>query len=118
TGRSQQQFISDPQALNFYSYSRGNPLRYTDHKGLWYKEFLTGQQSWPSFQLELGDASNQLAELKDNATPPKEARKADGAATFILGACPPEFRAWKSPAFWQIGRQLRLFPSRPLPPCR
>jgi len=62
TGRSQQQFLSDPQALNFYSYSRGNPIRYNDPKGLWYKEFITGQQSWPSFQLELGDAPNQLAQ--------------------------------------------------------
>jgi hypothetical protein len=52
--------MRDPQAQNSYSYSRDNPMRYSDPDGLWYKELLTGQQSWPSFQGELNGAAAQL----------------------------------------------------------
>jgi hypothetical protein len=55
-------YLSDPQLQNTYSYARSNPVRFKDSEGLWYKEFATGQQSWSSFQLELGDAANQLAQ--------------------------------------------------------
>ena len=51
----------DPQDLNSYSYAVDNPINKSDPNGRWYKEFVMGQQSWPSFQLELGDAANQLA---------------------------------------------------------
>jgi RHS repeat-associated protein len=54
--------MSDPQALNSYGYASDNPITNKDPNGRWYKEFITGQQSWPSFQLELGDAANQLAQ--------------------------------------------------------
>src|SRR6266436_6623767 len=59
-------YMRDPQAQNSYSYSRDNPMRYSDPDGLLYKEFATGQQSWPSFQLELGRAAGQLSQ--DSAT--------------------------------------------------
>lgn len=57
TGKSQQELLADPQSLNAYSYSRNNPLRYIDDTGEWFKEFFTGQQSWPSFQGEIGEAT-------------------------------------------------------------
>jgi len=53
-------YIRDPQAQNSYGYSRDNPVRYSDPDGLWYKELLTGQQSWSSFQGELNGAAAQL----------------------------------------------------------
>jgi RHS repeat-associated protein len=62
TGQSQQAVLADPQQLNFYGYARDNPITKSDPSGKWYKEFVTGQQSWPSFQTELGQASNQLAQ--------------------------------------------------------
>ena len=57
--------MSDPQQLNSYGYVGDNPITRKDPRGLWYKEFITRQQSWPSFQLELGEAADQLAQ--DNA---------------------------------------------------
>jgi RHS repeat-associated protein len=56
------QDFRNPQDLNSYSYAVDNPISKSDPSGLWYREFITGQQSWPSFQLELGDAANQLAQ--------------------------------------------------------
>jgi RHS repeat-associated protein len=54
--------LADPQGLNSYSYARNNPLKIVDPDGQWFKEVLTGQQSWSSFQLELGQAANQLSQ--------------------------------------------------------
>ncbi|OGZ10560.1 MAG: hypothetical protein A3C93_01960 [Candidatus Lloydbacteria bacterium RIFCSPHIGHO2_02_FULL_54_17] len=55
-------FLSDPQMANSYSYSVNNPINKSDPSGLWYKEFATGQQSWPSFQMELGQAAQQMSQ--------------------------------------------------------
>lgn len=52
--------LSDPQGLNSYAYARNNPLKYFDPNGQWFKEFFAGRQSWSDFNLELGDAGNQL----------------------------------------------------------
>jgi hypothetical protein len=60
--QQQKQLLMDPQSLNSYSYSRDNPIIIEDPSGKWFQQFLTGQQSWPSFQLELGDAANELSQ--------------------------------------------------------
>jgi RHS repeat-associated protein len=57
-----QQDLKNPQNLNSYSYSVDNPISKSDPNGLWYKELITGQQSWPSFQIQFGQAANQLAQ--------------------------------------------------------
>jgi hypothetical protein len=56
-GRSQNSLLSNPQELNSYSYAVGNPIGKSDPTGLWFKEFFTGQQSWSSFQGEIGEAA-------------------------------------------------------------
>ena len=56
------QDLQDPQSFNSYSYAGNNPITKKDPTGKWYKEFISGQQSWPSFQGELGQATNQLTQ--------------------------------------------------------
>jgi hypothetical protein len=41
--------LLNPQSLNSYGYANDNPIVLKDPTGRWYIEFLTGQQSWPSF---------------------------------------------------------------------
>jgi RHS repeat-associated protein len=57
-------YLSNPQQINSYAYALNNPLVLVDDNGEWFKEFLTRQQSWNDFQLELGEATTQLT--KDN----------------------------------------------------
>src|SRR3989339_701020 len=52
--------LADPQLLNSYSYTRNNPIKYVDPNGEWFKEVLTGQQSWSDFTIEVGQATEQL----------------------------------------------------------
>ncbi len=61
-GNPSQQNLADPQSLNAYSYSDDNPITNEDPTGKWFQQFLTGQQSWPSFQGELGQAANTLGQ--------------------------------------------------------
>jgi RHS repeat-associated protein len=65
SNQEQSKLLSDPQQLNSYGYVGDNPITRKDPRGLWYKELITRQQSWPSFQLELGEAADQL--VQDNA---------------------------------------------------
>ena len=60
TGSELQEFLQDPQKLQYYSYSRNNPIILADLDGNWWKELITGKQSWSSFKVELGQAANQL----------------------------------------------------------
>ncbi len=57
TGQDLQKFLENPQALNSYSYTVNNPVRYTDPTGEWWKEFFTGKQSLSSLYGEIGEAS-------------------------------------------------------------
>jgi RHS repeat-associated protein len=61
-GNPKQQDLKNPQNLNSYSYSVDNPITKNDPNGLWYGEFFTGQQSWPSFYGEFSDAAFQLGQ--------------------------------------------------------
>ncbi len=52
--------LSDPQSMNSYSYAGNNPIKNSDPDGRWYKEVLTGQQSWSSFSGEVGQATQYM----------------------------------------------------------
>ncbi|MBT4210076.1 MAG: hypothetical protein HOE19_04155 [Candidatus Komeilibacteria bacterium] len=74
SGQELQNILSDPQALNSYSYSKNNPVIFVDPDGNWWKAFVWGNistfgngQSWSSFQTELGQAANQLYNDSDTA---------------------------------------------------
>jgi len=74
-----------PQALNGYAYAINNPLKITDPTGEWWKELFTGQQSFNSFAVEVGDAANYMY---DNSTGWRLAMDhpiAAGAATGVVG---------------------------------
>ena len=57
TGQDLEQLLANPQALNEYSYVQNNPVKYIDEEGEWFKEFMTGKQSWSDFQMEVGEAA-------------------------------------------------------------
>src|SRR6516165_554750 len=56
-GQSSSAYINDPQALNYYSYGRDNPLRYTDPSGKWYIS-LYGSVTYGPFDVTGGLAFN------------------------------------------------------------
>ena len=51
-GQSSSAYINDPQALNFYSYGRDNPLRYTDPTGKQYTDY-SGSFTIPIYGIGL-----------------------------------------------------------------
>ncbi|MDO8593269.1 MAG: RHS repeat-associated core domain-containing protein, partial [bacterium] len=81
--RTLQQHLSNPQALNSYSYVNNNPLRYNDPNGEWFKELITGQQSWSNFVVEAGDAAQTLY---DNNGAARAAMDHPVAAGVVAGA--------------------------------
>lgn len=54
--------LLNPQSQNSYSYAGDNPITQNDPNGRWYKEVLTGQQSFSSFYGEVGEAANYLGQ--------------------------------------------------------
>jgi RHS repeat-associated protein len=62
TKKEQTQILLDPSDLNSYAYARNNPLRYSDPNGLWFKEFLTGKQSYTDFKVEIGQATKYMTD--------------------------------------------------------
>jgi RHS repeat-associated protein len=83
TGQKLQSVLSDPQGLNSYAYARNNPMRLVDPNGAWFKEVLTGQQSFASFAVELGDAGNALYSQSSVAAAAMDHPVATGA---VMGA--------------------------------
>ena len=61
-GKSQVNLLLDPQQMNGYGYARDNPIVNSDPSGRWYKEFLSGHQSWSSFEGEIDEATEELSE--------------------------------------------------------
>jgi RHS repeat-associated protein len=69
TGLELAGYLSDPQGMNSYGYSRNNPLRLIDPDGAWAQDYVSGRQSFGEFrsqalnaQLELGNAAQQLTQ--------------------------------------------------------
>jgi hypothetical protein len=60
TGLKQDQFLTDPQNLNGYSYVRNNPVIYIDPDGHTAWEVATGRQSLGDYQIEIGQSAQQL----------------------------------------------------------
>jgi RHS repeat-associated protein len=54
--------LINPQSQNSYSYAGNNPILNSDPDGKWFKEFITGQQSFNDFSVEVGQTANQMAE--------------------------------------------------------
>jgi RHS repeat-associated protein len=54
--------LANPQSQNSYGYANDNPITNKDPSGRWYKEFITGQQSWSSFYGEVGEAANYMGQ--------------------------------------------------------
>jgi RHS repeat-associated protein len=53
TGLELQQYLSDPQSLNSYSYTRNNPMRLVDPEGDYYREAATGYTGFKGYGLGL-----------------------------------------------------------------
>jgi cytochrome oxidase Cu insertion factor (SCO1/SenC/PrrC family) len=60
TGSKLKQLLADPQSLNNYAYSRNNPVILIDPDGKWWKDVITGRQSFADFNVELGQAAQQM----------------------------------------------------------
>ena len=57
----------DPQSLNSYSYAENNPITKMDPNGDWWKELLTGKESFSSFEGEVGEATQYMGSGWQNA---------------------------------------------------
>lgn len=53
TGLKLEQYLSDPQGMNSYSYARNNPMRLIDPQGDYYREASTGYTGFKGFGLGL-----------------------------------------------------------------
>jgi RHS repeat-associated protein len=83
-GNPAQQDLQNPQDLNSYGYAADNPITRSDPTGLWYKELLTGQQSWSSFQGEWNSAASQLSQQNPSWKFAMDHPVATGAATALI----------------------------------
>lgn len=54
--------LSDPQSLNSYTYAKDNPMKIVDPDGRWWKELITGQQTFNDFSIEIGQATQYLTQ--------------------------------------------------------
>ena len=62
-----QDYLLDPQQQNSYAYARNNPVTNTDPTGKWYKEVLSGNQSWSDFMGEVGQATQYMGSMWQTA---------------------------------------------------
>ncbi len=85
TGAKQQQLLADPQSLNSYAYSRNNPVILVDPDGKWWKEVITGRQSFADFNVEIGQAAQQLYDTSKVWQKAMDHPVATGVATGVAG---------------------------------
>ncbi len=67
TGMKLEEVLMDPQSLNSYSYAENNPITKMDPNGDWWKELLTGKESFSSFEGEVGEATQYMGSGWQNA---------------------------------------------------
>ena len=60
TGQDLQKYLENPQALNNYSYTQNNPVRYVDPRGETIIDVIRGKQTLPAYQLEIGNGAEIL----------------------------------------------------------
>ena len=60
TGQDLQKLLENPQALNEYSYTQNNPIKYTDPNGETIRQVITGEQSFSDYQVEVGGGGEVL----------------------------------------------------------
>ncbi|MFA6305068.1 MAG: RHS repeat-associated core domain-containing protein [Patescibacteria group bacterium] len=60
TGKDLQQFLQNPQALNEYSYTLNNPVKYIDPTGETAIQVIMGKQPLSAYQIEIGQGAEVL----------------------------------------------------------
>jgi hypothetical protein len=85
TGTDLQKILENPQNFNSYNYTNNNPIKRVDVDGEWFKEVMTGKQSFSDFNLELGQAGQDLYNSNSTARIIMNHPYATGAVMGVVG---------------------------------